>query len=78
MAREAKQELRCSKARQMSSHSARRKFSLLRSNSSTKNETHPVTFCYRDGKLAQINEDGQEIALSGSAVAVADRASCRE
>jgi hypothetical protein len=32
----------------------------------TKNETHPVTFCYRDGKLAQINENGQEIASSGS------------
>ena len=32
----------------------------------TKNETHPVTFCYRDGKLAQINENDQEIASSGS------------
>ena len=31
----------------------------------SKNETHPVTFCYRDGRLAQINEDGKEIAQSG-------------
>lgn len=28
----------------------------------TKNETHPVTFCYRDAKLARISESGQEIA----------------
>jgi hypothetical protein len=32
----------------------------------TKNETHPVTFCYRDSKLARVSEGGQEIALSGS------------
>src|SRR5277367_1572141 len=32
----------------------------------SKNETHPVTFCYRDSKLAQINEDGHEIASSGA------------
>jgi len=32
----------------------------------TKNETHPVTFCYRDSKLARLSEGGQEIALSGS------------
>ena len=33
----------------------------------TKNETHPVTFCYRDAKLARIRESGNEIASFGSA-----------
>lgn len=35
----------------------------------TKNQTHPVTFCYRDAKLARVGEDGQEIASSGPAAA---------
>jgi len=33
----------------------------------TRNETHPVTFCYRDAKLARVSESGNEIASFGSA-----------
>lgn len=32
----------------------------------TRNETYPVTFCYRDQKLARISEGGQVIASTGT------------
>lgn len=30
----------------------------------TRNQTHPVTFCYRDSKLARVTEDGQILAAA--------------
>jgi hypothetical protein len=32
----------------------------------TRNQTHPVTFCYKDGKLARITESGHQILSEGS------------
>ena len=32
----------------------------------TRNETHPVSFCYRDGRLARVSESGGVIISSGS------------
>jgi hypothetical protein len=39
----------------------------------TRNETHPVTFCYQDGKLARLSESGQVIAASATSPTAASR-----
>jgi hypothetical protein len=37
----------------------------------TRNEKHPVTFCYKDGKLAHISEGGHQIMSDDSAASQA-------
>jgi hypothetical protein len=40
----------------------------------TKNQTHPVTFCYKNGKLLRVGEDGHQLASITSATTLAPAA----